>query len=298
MQGLMQILYHAGITARPNEPLCGHSSFRIGGAAALGIFPQSKEALAFCLSAVNTSRIPFLVIGKGSNVLFSDDGFSGAVIFTEGVCHAEREKEFLVADAGISLAALANFAAKEGLSGMEFAHGIPGTLGGGIYMNAGAYGGSLSDICTSAEVFDLLTGERKKLSAEELRFGYRTSVFSQNSNLILLSATLALTPGNRAEIQQKMQELAVRRRASQPLEYPSVGSVFKRPEGYFAGKLIEDAGLKGRRVGGAEVSQKHAGFIVNRGGATSQDVKELIEICRREVYAMTGVSLECEIKFL
>ena len=239
-----------------------------------------------------------LVIGNGSNVVFSDAGYRSAVVFTGKCRKIQIDGDVVIADAGVSLSALASAVRDESLSGLEFAFGIPGTLGGAIYMNAGAYGGSMSDVCIASWYYDLATGHFGESLGDAQCFDYRKSVYQDHPERIILRATLQLKKGNRKTISEEMHTYWDKRRTTQPLDLPNAGSVFKRPEGYFAGKLIEDCGLKGLTVGGAQVSTKHAGFIVNVGGATCEDVKRLIEKIQTTVLQQTGVELECEIRFL
>ena len=298
MEQLMQKLQMLGTEWELNCPLAMHSTLRIGGAADVALFPHSVEKLCQTLTFLKENEISTLVIGKGSNVLFSDEGYRGAVVFTDKCREIEITEDKIVADAGIPLSALANAARDQSLSGLEFAFGIPGTLGGAVYMNAGAYGGSMSDVCIRSEYYDLQTGQRGSLTDGEQDFGYRKSIYQSHPEHVILRATLQLQKGEREEITEKMRTYWEKRRTSQPLELPNAGSTFKRPEGHFAGKLIEDCGLKGLTVGGAQVSTKHAGFIVNIGGATCKDVKSLIEQIQTTVLQQTGVELECEIRFL
>jgi len=247
---------------------------------------------------VRTCGAAYRVIGKASNVVFSDEGFAGLVIFT-GRCDAVTLRDKTVtAAAGIGMTELSRVAQSAGLAGLEFAYGIPGTVGGAVVMNAGAYGGCMADVCISSRCFDMQTGEILTYTGDAQGFAVRTSVYEKNPHLVVLEATMRLTLDDPAQIDARMREYMERRRASQPLQYPSAGSVFKRPVGYYAGKLIEDCGLKGLTVGGAQVSEKHAGFIVNRGGATARDVWDLSELVRRSVKERFGVDLEREIKFL
>ncbi|MBR2722568.1 MAG: UDP-N-acetylmuramate dehydrogenase [Clostridia bacterium] len=298
MRNLQRALDALGIPCQTDCDLKKHSSFRIGGCADLGVFPQNREQLTKVLTLIRASEIPYLVIGKGSNVVFSDEGFTGAVIFTEGCRTVTREGNELLADAGVPLVRLATYALESSLGGAEFLHGIPGSLGGAVFMNAGAYGSSVSDVCICSEYFDPDTETVITLRGEAQRFSVRSSIYTDHPQWVILGARLALTPADPAEIRAKMEELASRRRTSQPLELPSAGSVFKRPVGHYAGKLIEDCGLKGYRIGDAEVSVKHAGFIVNRGNASAADVRRLVEHIRKTVLTQTGVTLECEIRFL
>ncbi len=298
MEQLIEKLQALGIEWEQNCPLSRHSSFRIGGAADLALFPNSNDKLCQALTLLRAQEIPVLVIGNGSNVVFSDEGYRGAVIFTGKCRKIKIEDDMVYVDAGTSLSALSSAVRDESLSGLEFAFGIPGTLGGAVYMNAGAYGGSMSDVCISSEYYNLQTCQRGRLTNGEQNFDYRTSIYQKHPERIILSATLQLKKGNRKQITEQMRTYWDKRKNSQPLELPNAGSTFKRPEGYFAGKLIEDCGLKGLTIGGAQVSTKHAGFIVNVGGATCEDVKCLVEQIQATVLQQTGVELECEIKFL
>lgn len=298
MEQLMEKIRSLGVEWELNSPLCRHSSFRIGGAADIALFPHSSDELCQVLMLLQKYGIPTLVIGNGSNVVFSDEGYRGAVIFTGKCRKIKIENDTVYADAGVSLSALASAARDESLSGLEFAFGIPGTLGGAVYMNAGAYGGSMRDVCVSSEYYDIEMCQRSILAGSEQGFDYRKSIYQEHPERIILGATLKLRKGNQTEIADAMGAYLQKRRSTQPLELPNAGSVFKRPEGHFAGKLIEDCGLKGLTVGGAQVSKKHAGFIVNIGGATCEDVKRLIERIQTTVLQQTGVKLECEVQFL
>ena len=279
-----------------DEALARFTSFRIGGRAARMAFPSSCEQLVILAGLAGECGVTPFVLGNGTNLLIADEGLDTLVIRTvENLGGIALDEEGTVrAEAGASLARLGVFAWKHGLTGLEFAHGIPGSLGGGVVMNAGAYGGELKDVLT--EVTALFPDGVRTLRTDELHLGYRRSLFSERPEAVVLRAKLRLTPGDGARIKARMDELAEKRRASQPLELPSAGSTFKRPEGYFAGTLIEQCGLKGARVGGAEVSRKHAGFVVNTGGATCADVLALIEKVRQTVYSATGVMLEPEVK--
>lgn len=275
--------------------LSDYASFRIGGVADLVLLPKSVQALTECAKALKEAGYPFRVFGNASNLLFSDEGYRGAVIFTTALQKCTVKDHCITADAGVSFTALAVKARNHALSGLEFAYGIPGTVGGAIYMNAGAYGGAVSDHLISSVCYDPKTGKVFEISGSEAHaFAYRHSIYMENE-CIILSGTFQLMPDDAATIGEKMKEYMDSRRTKQPLEFPSAGSVFKRPEGYFAGKLIEDCALKGYRIGGAQVSEKHAGFIINRGGATSEDVCNLIEHIQKEVYSRFGVRLETEI---
>lgn len=282
---------------RSDFPMKQITSFRIGGNADLAVYPADAKAFAFALSAAKAQNIPFTVIGNGSNTLASDKGFRGVVFVTTDMRNVMIDGEYLTAGCGCLLGSVGTNASTAGLSGAEFANGIPGTVGGAVYMNAGAYGGQMSDIVVRTECYDLETGEFLTLDNAEQKFSYRHSIFMEK-NYIVLSATFRLKKGDPDAIRAQMNAYLQCRREKQPLNYPSAGSVFKRPEGHFAGKLIEDAGLKGTRVGGAVVSPKHAGFIVNTGDATAKDVLDLIEIIREKVQSLYGVRLECEIRFV
>lgn len=298
MKNLRDLLTKDGVAFEENCPLSKHSSFCIGGNAKLACFPQTKQQMLAVLQAVTCCKLPYLVIGNASNVVFSDCGFDGVVIFTGKWREVTVCENRIFASAGASLLAVAAAACNASLSGAEFFYGIPGTVGGAVLMNAGAFGGSMAEVCVRSEYFDSQTGALGFWSGREQDFANRTSIYAKQSRYTVLGAELLLQPGDKAEIAARMNEFMAKRKSKQPLEYPSAGSVFKRPEGYFAGKLIEDCGLKGTRIGGAEVSEKHAGFIVNRGGATASDVRALVALIQARVQQETGVSLECEIRFL
>lgn len=278
-----------------DEPLARHTSFRIGGPAKRMAFPRNTEQIVILTGFLQEMGVRTVVLGNGTNVLFPDEGVDATLISTGEMCAVERIGDTeLTADAGVSLARLATEAWKLGLTGLEFAHGIPGSLGGGVVMNAGAYDGALADVLT--EVTALFPDGVRTLKAEELQLSYRHSIFTEQPEAVVLRAKVRLQAGDSAAIKAKMDDLMARRKASQPLEYPSAGSTFKRPAGHFAGRLIEDAGLKGARVGGAEVSTKHAGFVINTGGATCADVLALIEKIQKTVFDATGVMLEPEVR--
>ena len=277
--------------------MAGHTTFRIGGPARRLVRPGTASELAQLLELAWAEGWPWLVVGNGSNLLVSDQGVDRLVIHTGGLERSERlEGDRVQAEAGLSLASLAVFAQRQGLTGLEFAHGIPGSLGGAVCMNAGAYGGEMCQVVETVTAWFPGEGVRS-LTAEELDFAYRRSVFSRRPGVVL-SAQFRLSPGDPEEIKARMEELIRRRREKQPLEYPSAGSTFKRPAGHFAGGLIEQCGLKGVRVGGAQVSEKHAGFLINAGGATCADVLALIELVRDTVRERTGVELEPEVKII
>lgn len=279
-----------------DEPMSLHTTFKIGGPADLFITAHTQEGISKLFRAANELAVPLLPIGNGSNMLVSDSGIRGAVIAIDGELSqiTLMDPTTILCSAGASLAAACNFAKENSLTGLEFAWGIPGAAGGAAFMNAGAYNSEMKSVLTAC-THVTKEGEIGSLTGEELQFGYRKSAYHQNGCMIL-SLTLKLQKGSREQIKEEMKNLLDRRKSKQPLEMPSAGSVFKRPEGHFAGTLIEQCGLKGRTVGGAMVSQKHAGFIVNIGGATCKDVLELIEIIKNTVYQQTNVTLECEVK--
>ncbi len=295
---LFLVLKMNGIDCEPRCPLSSFSTFRIGGTADLAVFPKSTEQLAVALRLLHDARIPFDIVGNGSNILFPDGRYKGAIIFTKNMKTVTfHDANHLVGvSAGVPLPFLAVEAQKRGLSGLEFACGIPGTVGGAIFMNAGAFGSCMADVTFSALWYDFETEEFGTFKKDKLCFGQRTSIFEQNDRYVILEAYLCLQAGYREKIQAKMDEYRQKRRDTQPLDLPSAGSVFRHPVGAYAGKLIEDCGLKGTRIGGAEVSQKHAGFIVNRGNATAKDVTDLIELIKKVVFEKTGYRLECEIR--
>ena len=289
--------YLPDLKYRHDEPLARHTSFRIGGPATRMAFPTSGDQIVLLTGfAQECSVTPFL-LGNGTNLLVADEGLDTLVIQTgEGLNRIALDGGIITADAGVSLARLGVFAWQHSLTGLEFAHGIPGSLGGGVVMNAGAYGGELKDVLT--EVTALFPDGVRTLRGGELALGYRRSFFTDHPEAVVLRAKLALHGGDQEAIKARMEELSAKRRASQPLEMPSAGSTFKRPEGYFAGTLIEQCGLKGKHVGGAEVSRKHAGFVVNAGGATCADVLALIKKVQDTVFTATGVTLEPEVKII
>ncbi len=284
-----------GVAFLEKEPLSRHTTFRIGGPADRFVQPSGEEELVRVCREAADAGIPTLVIGKGSNLLVSDKGIRALVIHTGGLDRVRRQGTCLEAGAGISLARLASDACEEGLSGMEFAHGIPGSLGGAVYMNAGAYGGEMAQIVESVRI--LRGGRILEVSGGEMAFSYRYSALKKEGGIVL-SARLRLTEGDPAAIRERIRDLDARRKEKQPLEYPSAGSFFKRPAGHFAGALIEGAGLKGASVGGAQVSEKHAGFVINRGNATCGDVVALMRLVQDGVLRESGVRLEPEVLFV
>ena len=287
----------AGMEILYDEPMALHTTFRIGGPAKRMARPRSTEEAAALLTLAEAEGWPVLTLGNGSNLLAADSGLDALVIHSGRLDALERTGERTIrAGAGVSLARLASFAQREGLGGLEFAHGIPGSLGGAVCMNAGAYGGEMRQVVQSVTAWFPGEGLRR-LSGDELAFGYRHSVFSGRRGAAL-EAELTLAERDREEIQAQMAELDRRRREKQPLEFPSAGSTFQRPQGHFAGALIEQCGLKGARVGGAQVSEKHAGFLINTGGATCADLLELIAHVQQVVQEQTGVALEPEVKMV
>ena len=282
-----------------DEPMSRHTSFRVGGPARRMAFPEKGEQMVLLLEAARDLSANPLVIGNGTNLLAPDEGLDRLVINTAGMCRLEAREASgtLTAEAGVSLARLADFACKQGLTGLEFAHGIPGTVGGGVCMNAGAYDGEIKGVIQTVTVLFPEEGI-KTLSNADMNFGYRRTLLSDHPEAVMLRAAFALTPGDETVIREKMRQLMARRKASQPLEYPSAGSTFKRPTGYYAGTLIDQCGLKGLTVGGAQVSEKHAGFVINTGGATCADILEVIRQVQERVLAEKGVRLEPEVRII
>ena len=280
-----------------NEPMKRHTTFRIGGPADYYLCPHSAKEIQKVVEICREEKLPYFILGNGSNLLVSDQGYRGVVIqLWKNVSDIRVEGCLIHAKAGASLAKIAAEALEEGLTGMEFAAGIPGTLGGAVVMNAGAYGGEMKDILKEVLVMDQ-QGRIFTLEKKDLKLGYRTSAVKEKG-YIVLAAVLELRPGDREEIRKLMEDLKQKRVEKQPLDLPSAGSTFKRPEGYFAGKLIMDAGLRGFSVGGAQVSEKHCGFVVNTGGASASDVLTLIREVQKSVREKFGVELETEVKFL
>ena len=280
---------------RINEPMKNHTTFKIGGPAQYYVTPESVTQIQEVVSLCRDMNIPLHVIGNGSNILVGDDGVDGVVLaLFNTFSDYEIKDNVITAQAGMSLIKLAVIALREGITGFEFAGGIPGSIGGAVYMNAGAYDGQMKDVVTSVTVLDE-AGNIRILGRDELDMGYRTSAVAKH-NMIVLQVIIELKAGNKEQIKDRMNQLSELRKQKQPLEYPSAGSTFKRPEGYFAGKLIADAGLKGYSIGGAAVSEKHAGFVVNMGGATAKDVVELTDYIKKRIIEQFGVTLELEIK--
>ena len=280
-----------------DEPMRNHTSFKIGGTADLLLFPDNTEKLIEILNICKAKGIPFLTVGNGTNLLVRDNGIRGVVIkLFDKFNKVEVNGDVIIVEAGALLSTVSNIALKNELSGLEFASGIPGTIGGAIVMNAGAYGGEMKDVVVTTHFIDI-DGKTKVINGDEHEFGYRTSLI-QNKGGIVIKSELKLKKGDKAAIKSLMDDLNKKRKDKQPIEFPSAGSVFKRPEGYFAGKLIEDCGLRGYRMGGAEVSGKHCGFIINTGNATAADVISLIKHIQSSVMNKFGVNLQTEVRIV
>ena len=287
-----------GCQAQRDVPMSKYTTFRIGGNAAVMLTPTTDEQLASIIKNCKEENIKPFIIGNGSNMLISDKGLDTVVI---NMCRPEPKIELVngdtvVCDAGATMSKVCNFALENGLTGLEFAFGIPGSAGGAAYMNAGAYGGEMKDVLVECRHIDC-DGNFGSLKGEELGLAYRTSAYEHNG-YIITTLVMKLSKGNKDEIRAKMQELLQRRKDKQPLEYPSAGRTFKRPEGFFAGALIEECGLKGYSVGGAQVSEKHAGFVINKGSATAKDVLDLIKYIQDKVFSEKGVMLEPEVRLI
>ena len=299
MTNLINELKSNNISYKLDEPMSKHTSFKTGGIASVFIDIADAETLGKVLEICDETDYDTFILGKGSNLLVSDEGIRDKAVIHLSTDFAEMkllDETTIEVQAGASLASLCKFALANSLTGLEFAYGIPGSVGGAVYMNAGAYGGEMKDVVTQVNHTDI-KGNAGSYCGEELDFSYRHSAYS-NSDLIITSAVIKLEKGNQAEIEAQMTDVMGRRVDKQPLEYPSAGSVFKRPEGYFAGALIEQSGLKGKRIGGAMVSEKHAGFIINYDNATTTDVINLIRHCQKTVFDKFGVELHTEIKFV
>ena len=279
-----------------NEPMSRHTTFKIGGNASLVVYPENEEQIIQIVKTANEENIRLVTIGNGSNLLVDDNGIDACVMILDD--HMADIKligdDMIYAQAGAMLIRVCRFALENSLSGLEFAYGIPGSCGGGAFMNAGAYGGEMKDVLVKCSHIDK-NGNKGFLENENLNLSYRHSAYYDNE-CIITGIYLKLKKADKAEIKAEMEDFISRRRSKQPLEYPSAGSTFKRPEGYFAGALIEECNLKGKSVGGAQVSEKHAGFVINKGGATCKDVLDLCRICSETVYEQKGVKLEMEIR--
>ncbi len=279
------------------EPMSRHTTFKIGGPCDYMVLPESVEEVKHILAFAKEKNLRVTVVGNGSNLLVADEGIDGIVLKTTGLNRISVQENRVTAGAGVRLSAMCETALQQNLGGLCELSGIPGTVGGGVYMNAGAYGGEIKD--TLAETLYLDEhNERKTLTNQEHHFSYRYSIFHEHPEWVILESSFLLSPGNREELKAKTVELLKKRNEKQPLEYPNAGSTFKRPEGYFAGKLIEDANLRGFLVGDAQVSQKHCGFVVNKGNATAEDVVTLICAVKERVQKEFGVTLEAEVRYL
>ncbi|MEY8745966.1 UDP-N-acetylmuramate dehydrogenase [Paenibacillus tundrae] len=281
---------------RSNEPLKDHTYVKVGGYADTLIHPTTTEEIVNVVQIAKSHQIPLTIIGKGSNVIIKDKGIRGVTMSLSHFDQIKVHEDTIIAQSGANIIDVSRAALDHGFTGLEFACGIPGSTGGAIYMNAGAYGGQVDDVVESADVITR-DGQRMTMSREDMKLSYRNSIFKDNE-YIILEVTFRLQKGDKEAIAAKMKELTMLREAKQPLEYPSCGSVFKRPEGHFVGKLIQDCNLQGTRIGGAEISLKHAGFIINADHATAQDYQELIDLIKETVYAKFNVQLETEVIFL
>ena len=294
---LKKTLESTRYTVWENEPMSKHTSFKIGGPAKLFVSPADSNTLSELITNCKNYDIPTVYFGNGSNILFNDYGFDGVVISTSRMTEISLQDENVIeCGSGVKNSVLCQFALENSLSGFEFLWGIPGTVGGAAFMNAGAYGGEIKDVIVGCE-YITADGEIKEMSSDEMDLSYRHSIFSENGGIIT-KVRLRGRLDNKEVIRALMDELMDRRRTKQPREFPSAGSVFKRPEGYFAAALIEECGLKGESVGGAQVSEKHSGFIINTGKATASDDKQLVELNKETVFMQKGVQLECEIRVI
>lgn len=296
MTNLIKLFNELKCEYAENEPMSRHTTFKIGGAARLVVYPENEEQISAIVKCAKENNIRLITVGNGSNLLVADEGIDACVMILDE--HFSQIKligdDVIYATAGAMLIKVCRFALENGLSGLEFAYGIPGSCGGGAFMNAGAYGGEMKDILFKCSHIDK-NGNAGFLEGDELRLGYRHSAYYENG-CIITGLYMKMKKGDKAQIKAEMDDLISRRRAKQPLEYPSAGSTFKRPEGYFAGALIEECNLKGKSIGGAQVSEKHAGFVINKGGASCRDVLELCKLCSDTVEKEKGVKLEMEIR--
>ena len=298
MNRLIDMLIAEKIPFAEHCPIAKYSTFRIGGTARIAVFPERAEQMTKALRCLAETGAKYAIVGKGSNLLFPDGEYKGAVVFTTGMDAIRWDGEEAVASAGAPLAAIAIRAAMMSLGGAEFAAGIPGTVGGAVLMNAGAYGGCMEQIVTWVECWNKATGRVERYERGEHGFSYRSSRYAKSADLVILEVGIRLKKQDRKIIDGLMADYRKRRVASQPLEYPNCGSVFQNPNGDYAGRLVEECELKGMQIGGAQVSEKHANFIVNRGGATAQDVIDLIDLVRQRVRERTGITLVCELRGL
>jgi len=298
MSGISEYCKSQGCIVKINESLKDYTSFKIGGTANIVVFPDNIESLTGLMKLIKEYKANYILLGNGSNVLICENHFYGVVVITSQMNGVRAEGEKIYAGCGASLNKIANIAKANSLSGLEFAYGIPGTLGGAVYMNAGAYGGQMADVVYSSKYLDTENLEVVNLNAEQHEFAYRESVYSKNKDFIIASAVLKLKNGDMTEIESLMNKNIAARKEKQPLEYPSAGSVFKRGNNFFTAKLIDDCGLKGYSIGGAQVSEKHAGFIINKGGAKFSDVLGLIGHIKNVTYEKAHVNIECEIRII
>lgn len=298
LKNYADLLTQNNISFVENEPLSLHSTFKIGGAARIFVIPSTSEELAIAVKGAKQFGIRTFIAGKGSNLVYPDKGFDGAVISTLSMNSVVVDGCRIIADAGVSVTELAVIAAKNSLTGLEFAYGIPGSLGGAVYMNAGAYDGDMCGVITSSRYYDTENDSFGTFVGGTHCFGYRESIYKKNPGYIVLSVTLTLAKGDKSQIESKMSDLLSRRKDKQPLEYPSAGSSFKRYPGRYTAQMIDEAGLKGFTVGGAQVSEKHAGFIINIGGATADDVKRLSDVIKEKIFELHGIKIENEIIFV
>lgn len=296
MNKLIELCEKTNCKYAMNEPMSKHTTFKIGGNASLVVYPENGEQISRIVKTAKAESIRLIAMGNGSNMLVNDNGIDACVMILDEHFGEIRlvDENTIYADAGALLIKVCRFAYENGLSGLEFAYGIPGSCGGGAFMNAGAYGGEMKDVLYRCDHIDS-DGNFSYLEGDALKLSYRHSAYYEN-DCIITGIYLKMKKGDKADIKAKMDDLISRRRAKQPLEYPSAGSTFKRPEGYFAGALIEECGLKGTSIGGAQVSEKHAGFVINTGNATCADVLKLCERCSNIVYEKKGVKLEMEIR--
>ena len=294
---LIELCREIGIHYKENEPLADYTTMKIGGNCDILVCPKDEDTLAKVVKFCYKENIPFFVLGRGSNVLASGKGYHGCIIYLSGaVGHIDIDGDTITASSGASLVTVCRCALEHSLTGLEFAYGIPGSMGGALYMNAGAYGGEMKDVVISCRYIDE-NGELCEMSAEDMQLSYRHSFFT-GKKCVITSVTMKLRKREKDEIKAKMEELMEKRRSKQPLEFPSCGSTFKRPEGYFAAALIEECGLKGYSVGGAQVSEKHSGFVINRNNASFDDVIDLVQHIKDTVRLQKGVELECEMLIL
>ena len=287
-----------GAAVKYSEPMAQHTSFRIGGPADYYAEPSTAKVMSEVLHAADACGIPYFVIGRGSNLLFADNGFRGLVVATTSMRGITVEGESVIAEAGATLTAVAKAAEEHSLTGFEFANGIPGSVGGAVFMNAGAYGGEIGHVLSESTCINMASGTFEHISLEEHRFSYRHSIYREDPSRLVITATLRLQKGDPAAIRVTMEDLMNRRITKQPLEFPSAGSAFKRCNGRYTAQMIDEAGLKGTTIGGAQVSDKHAGFIINRGGATAADVLKLIEFVQGEIRRIYGAEIEPEIVYV